>query len=423
MGEEMATKTRGQGEGSLFKDSRGLWNGVIELPSRDGKRRRKTIRSTDKDVVMQRMRKLQRELEENGDLHTADMTVGAWFSYWYTRIVVQEVRPKTAADYKTIIDKHVLPVMGTKRLAKLTPSHIREVTDRMVDNGGSPTSALKVHRVMSASFEAAVREGRIPKNPCEAMRAPRKSVAKLETLTGAEALYVFAKLREKTPPEGASEAQRKLAAFMKQYGARYGTAMLTGARRGELLGLEYDRVTDVLDLSWQLQRFTGPDALVGNPRVPSDYEYRHLYGGYYLTRPKSKAGWRIVPIIGPLQRLLADHINDNPAAGSKYGLVFARNNKPADPDWDSKTWKALLLSWGITKNVRLHDLRHGAVDMLYKANVPEDIISALVGHSTVSMTRAYQSRDLDRLRAAMTQFGDHFTQLGDSHSGTLEQAG
>lgn len=419
----MATKTRGKGEGSLFRDSRGLWTAIIELPPRDGKRRRKTIRNVDKDTVMQRMRKLQRELEDSGDLHTADMTVTAWFTYWYSRIVVQEVRPKTAVDYKNIIDKHVLPVLGAKRLGKLTPAQIREVTDQMVDKGMTTTTALKTHRVMAASFEAAVREGRIPKNPCEAMRAPRKAVTKLETLTGDEALFVFAKLRQTTAPDDASPEQHAEAAFMRQYGARYATAMLTGARRGELLGLEYDRVTDVIDLSWQLQRFTGPDARVGNPQVPADYEYRHLYGGYYLTRPKSKAGWRIVPIVGPLEQLLAGHLRDNLPADSKYGLVFARNGKPADPDWDSKMWKTLLKSWGINKNVRLHDLRHGAVDMLYKAGVAEDIISALVGHSTVGMTRAYQSRDIDRLRLAMTQFGDHFNQLGGSRSGTLEQAG
>jgi hypothetical protein len=39
-------------------------------------------------------------------------------------------------------------------------------------------------------------------------------------------------------------------------GSRIAAALFTGARQGELIGLELDRVTDELDLSWQLKRFS-----------------------------------------------------------------------------------------------------------------------------------------------------------------------
>lgn len=383
----MATKTRGQGEGSLFKDARGLWNAVIELPPRDGKRRRKTIRHKDKPVVVARMRELQRELEERGDLPTADMTVERWFGYWYTQIVLKEVRPKTAGGYKSIIDRHIIPNIGTHRLAKLSPTSIRTVTDSIVRNGGAHSSALKAHQVMSSAFEAAVREGRMSRNPCKQMAAPRKNVAKLEALNVEEAIRL---LRHVESDE--------------QYGARWAMALLTGARRGELLGLEWDRVTDVIDLSWQLQRLSLGE--LGNPIVPNDYEYRQVYGGLYLTRPKSRAGWRIIPLVEPLKTILDTHRRLNPPG--KYGLVFTRSSRPVDPDYDSKLWIKVLEASGIDKKVRLHDLRHSAVDLLYSAGVPEQVIIQLVGHSTVSMTRAYASRDVARLRQAMEMFGAQF---------------
>jgi len=388
----MATKTRGQGEGALFKDARGLWNAVIELPPRDGKRRRKTIRHKDKPVVVARMRELQRELEERGDLPTADMTVERWFGYWYTQIVLKEVRPKTAGGYKSIIDRHIIPNIGTHRLAKLSPTSIRTVTDSIVRNGGAHSSALKAHQVMSSAFEAAVREGRMSRNPCKQMAAPRKNVAKLEALDLREAIDLLKQLEDD-----------------KEYGARWAMALLTGARRGEVLGLEWDRVTDVIDLSWQLQRLSlGP---VGEPVVPNDYEYRHVYGGLYLTRPKSRAGWRVIPLVEPLKGYLEAHRRNNPPG--KYGLVFTRSGRPVDPDYDSKLWIKKLESSGIQKKIRLHDLRHSAVDLLYVARVPEQVIIQIVGHSTVSMTRAYASRDVPRLRQAMEMFGAQFM-LGET---------
>lgn len=388
----MATKTRGKGEGGLFKDARGLWNAVIELPPRDGKRRRKTIRHKDKPVVVARMRELQRELEERGDLPTADMTVERWFGYWYTQIVLKEVRPKTAGGYKSIIDRHIIPNIGKNRLAKLSPTSIRTVTDSIVRNGGAHSSALKAHQVMSSAFEAAVREGRMSRNPCKQMAAPRKNVAKLEALNVEEAMRLLHHVESD-----------------EQYGARWAMALLTGARRGELLGLEWDRVTDVIDLSWQLQRLSLGE--LGEPVVPNDYEFRHLYGGLYLTRPKSRAGWRVIPLVEPLKSILEKHRAMNPPG--KYGLVFTRSGRPVDPDYDSKLWIKELEASGIQKKVRLHDLRHSAVDLLYSAGVPEQVIIQLVGHSTVSMTRAYASRDVTRLRQAMEMFGAQFM-LGET---------
>lgn len=43
-----------------------------------------------------------------------------------------------------------------------------------------------------------------------------------------------------------------------------------------------------------------------------------------------------------------------------------------------------------TKKVRVHDLRHTAVDMMLEAGIPEDVVQELVGHSDVAMTRRYK---------------------------------
>jgi hypothetical protein len=280
--------TRGKGESSVYKDGRGYWTVAVELPPLDGKRRRRVIRNKDKGIVLAKLDETRAELRKRGDIPTVNMTVEQWFTYWYEQIAVREVRPKTAERYRQITYKWVIPTIGSARLAGLSATIIRRVSDAMLRAGQSPDSANLAHRIMSASLEWAVREGRLGVNPAKMMAAPRKGVPDLDVLDLQETLDVYAHVRDNGGPEF----------------ALWATTLLTGARRGEIIGLEVDRISDVLDISWQLQRFTwqhgcggeclrlrGADCPERHIQAPADYEYRHVKGGLFLTRPKSKNGW------------------------------------------------------------------------------------------------------------------------------------
>lgn len=365
-----------------------FYQGSIELPSHDGKtRRRKVIRDKNKKHLIERLSKLGDELRQRGDLPTASQTVEQWFTYWLEKVVTPNKRPNTVANYRGVVNKHIVPAIGSAKLDKLTATHMNRVIDRMADLGLSNTYQLNAYRIMQVSFAAAIREKRISQNPTALILAPLKDIPEIEVLNRDEAFHLLRFARQRKPE-----------------GTRWATSLLTGARRGEVIGLEADRVSNVLDLSWQLQRLAtgarGTQGQVGKPRVPADYEYRHLEGGLYLTRPKSRAGWRIVPLVPSVRALLEEHLEEFPPGPN--GLVFTNQGRPIDPDQDSRNWRTFLAESGIQKNVRLHDLRHTAVDMMYLAGVPEDIIMEIVGHSTRMVTRGYKSRgNEERLRNAM----------------------
>jgi integrase len=415
----MPKSTRGKGEGALFKDARGYWTATVELPQRDGKRRRKTVRARDKEAAKRMLLALHKDLMDNGDLPTTDQTVAQWFDYWFKKIAQPEVRPKTAEGYRTITYNHIIPTIGNIRLSKVSARSLRTVTDRItspVHSAGegkplralSPTYALQVHRVMSIALEAAVREKRITSNPAKSMNAPRKALMTIDALTLQEGVDAIRTFRQ----DG-------------EYGARWATALLTGARRGEVLGLEIDRVGESLDLSWQLQRMLfehgcatrddgkhscrwtrGAECPERKITAPADYEYRSIGGGLYLTRPKSRSGWRVIPLVDPLRTILAQHIEANPPIN---GLVFTRGGKPVDPDYDTKLWKKWMEANMPGRDVKLHGLRHTTADLLYLAGVPEDLITEILGHSTRAMSRAYKSKGNDlRLRQAMASMSAMF---------------
>lgn len=406
-----------KGMGALYKDARGYWTGAITLPSRDGKRRRKVIRSKDRNEVITALEDLKRELRENGDIDTRDITVKQWFTYWLDNIVDAELRPKTAERYRNITEHWVIPIIGGKKLRQLTSAGIRSVTDTMVREGGSPTTALTAHRIMSVAIEWAVREGRISKNPAKLMAAPRKAASTLDALDLQEALDLYTHVRDAGGP-----------GF-----ALWATTLLTGARRGEVIGLEVDRVADQLDISWQLQRLTwrhGCDPACGYKRgaecparrlnLPNDYEYRPVKGGLFLTRPKSKNGWRIVPLVDPLAGILDEHLRAHPPGAN--GLVFTNAGEPIDPSAHSRAWRTLLAETGIEKNVRLHDIRHTTIDLLTIAGVPDDVIVQIAGHASRMQTNAYKRRnDIPRMRLGMAALSELFNQPDRARSGTLER--
>jgi integrase len=152
-------------------------------------------------------------------------------------------------------------------------------------------------------------------------------------------------------------------------------------------------VTGHLDLSWQLLRITDITT------APGDYEYRHLQGTFYLTRPKSQSGARAIPLVEPLKSILALHMQ-----GRGDGLVFTRNGQPWDPDGATEAWAKLLAEAGLPDNVVLHGARHTSVDLLHAAGVDWETIKDIVGHSDKKMSLAYRSKpDMKRLSVALEQ--------------------
>lgn len=385
---------RGKGEGSIYRDGRGYWTAVVELPpGPNGQRRRKPIRSKSKQKVIEQLAAMKNDLRERGDLPTADQTAGQWFSYWLREVAKKSVRPNTFDGYVRVIEKYTIPVIGQVKLAKLTPAHIRRVHNHMIDDLElSSTYALLAHRAIARSLTVAVREGRIGRNPATLTDAPRKATSQQEALELGEAITVLEHVL-----------------LDPHMGARWATGLLTGARRGEVIGMEVDRVTDVIDLSWQLQRLP-LTAHTGRPDVPADYEYRHLIGGLYLTRPKSSAGWRTVPLVEPLRSILDRHLEAAPP--NPWGLVFTHRDRPLDPDQDSNRWRDVLAAAGVDRDVPLHGLRHTAIDLLLAAGVPEDLIPQIVGHSSRAQSRAYKTKgavQMQRLTLALEQYSALFT--------------
>ena len=224
--------TRGKGEGSIYKRaSDGMWVTSIELPAGlDGKRRRKVVARKDKAAVVTEMRKIQAELAKSGDLPTSSITLEKWAAHWLDKIAPKDIKPRTLAGYRTVVDGYIVPLLGKKMLGKLSAQDVRRLHDVMASTpkdpklrGGdvpdgtvmlSSTYTLLAHNALSVMLGAAMREGKISANPCDMVNRPRKRVVEQQALSTGQAIELLAHL--------APRADRAL----------WATYLLTGARRG-----------------------------------------------------------------------------------------------------------------------------------------------------------------------------------------------
>ena len=399
-------KRRATGEPKPYRRADGMWRVALELPSPDGSRRRKYFVAKTEGALKLKLKEAKRDLLKNGDLSTASVTVATWMNLWFNAISLKKIAPRTASAYRSQINNYVIPSIGKIRLDKLTAAQ----------GFLSSTTANNTYRMLRVALTYAEREGRITKNPAMLADAPRKAAANLAVLTAVDGVKVLDSVSR------------------DRMGSRWATALLTGARQGEVIGLELDRVTDVLDLSWQLQRITwehgcggtcgrkrGTDCPKQKITHPADWEYRRLgTSGLCLTRPKSAAGWRIIPLVEPLKTIIERRIAVAATEPNPYGLVWTADPKfnkggakgtvrvaqpldgsPIDPSRDNLAWHAVLARAGID-SVPLHAARHTTASLLLAANVPETIVTSILGHSSFAVSRSYMTVDRKQLGIALT---------------------
>lgn len=400
---------RAKQSGGLYqRASDGMWCAQIELPSADpGKRRRKVIVRARRADALSALREAKRDLERAGDLPTASPTLAQWCDLWWRRHAMKRLKVSTRPTYQSKIEQYIKPAIGKVRLDKLAVDHVYRLHDYITDTKGlSPTTALGAHRVLSAMLADAELEGRIGHNVASLARKPKPAVHKKTYLDNAQARTLLLSARDHDETEA----------------ARWAVAILTGMRQGERLGLtidELDFTRDTITVARQLRRLpfqhgcgdrSGGAWPCGRKRggncpdrrldVPADQEVVPVEGGLYLTRPKTKAGWRVIPMVGLLRDILERYIEQHPPG--MQGLIFTRDGgRPLDPAQDTDEWDAALRRAGLP-DVDGHSARHTCNTVLTELGVPVDVRRAILGHASNAINEAVYTHTSDaRVAEAM----------------------
>ncbi|AER26336.1 tyrosine integrase [Mycobacterium phage Fionnbharth] len=405
----MATKRRAPGEGGLFKRADGMWVGRVDVPTADGRRRRRVVYSRDKAVAAEKLRKLRNDVAEGRVSSSPTMTLGAWLDQWLD-IHGPHVRPTTRRHHEQSIRLYIKPHIGDRRLDKLTLDDVEKMLRAVAAR--STKSAQKAHQTLSQALKEAERRGLVYRNVAAIVRKPRHTPRQREALTVDQARHIISTAIDLEPAAGPHLATRWAAAF------------LTGARQAELLGLTWDRVdldAGTIDLAWQLQQLQHVHGC-GEPdddgewpcgrvrpgwcpsrrwELPAGFEHKVVHRSLAFTRPKTRAGTRIVPLAEPLRLMLVEHAKRS--GPNPHNLVWHYpDGRPIGPRDDLHAWRVLLAAAGVDP-VPLHSARHTTATLLLAAGVDAHVVSAILGHSDVIVTRGYQHVDLTLARQAAGQ--------------------
>lgn len=386
-------KRRTYGEGSVYQrasDSR--WVGTVEAGyTETGARRRLTVTAKTEAEAKRRLKERRRQLEAEGSPVTGRTTVKAWADQWL-EITARTSRPKTHVTDKGAVSKWIVPTIGHKRLDQLTPADVRAVAAAIRAGNNSTSTLRRYHGVLIRLLKAAIQEGHNVPSRVIAVEAPAPSVTDRQALRTDQAILMLATATQTHPNV-----------------SRWGAALLQGMRRAEALGLTWPAVNldaNTLTVSWQLQALPYVDKRdhAKGFRVPDGYEARQLRASLHLVRPKSRAGWRVIPLVPWMSDALA--VWREIAPPSPHGLVWpGPDGGPADTRDDFQEWLDLQAEAGVAhpsgRPYFLHEARHTTATLLMELGVPESVRIAIMGHSSIAVTRGYEYASQDEARKAL----------------------
>jgi integrase len=341
---------RGKGEGSIYRrTSDNRWVAQIESGRSPAGRRRyaRAVRRTRKDAQTA-LKELQRAADAGltpGQSSTVETFLGWWLDH-----ALGDVTAATSARYRRAVNDWIAPHIGTIRLNKLSPAHVQMMLVRLEENGLSPKSRSLARDILARALRWAEQTNVVGRNVARIVQGPKSTRKISDALTATEAQAVLAKAK--------GDRLEALAVV----------ALRLGVRQGEALGLRWEDV---------------------------DLEAGELT----VARSKTRAGERTVPLVAGTATALREHrrrqLEERVAAGPLWidtGFVFTtQQGKPIHPRIALGWWHQLTLAAGVGRR-RFHAARHTTAVLLLDQGVSLETVSAVLGHSNLSITADVYAR-------------------------------
>src|SRR5262245_60430929 len=116
-------RRRGRKEGSIYQRADGRWTAVVSVGYRNGKRVRKQLYGATRGEVQGKLTKTLNDQQLGLPVGMKPQTVGTFLTGWLKGTAKPRLRPRTFSDYKSIVEKHLIPALGKVSLQRLGPEH------------------------------------------------------------------------------------------------------------------------------------------------------------------------------------------------------------------------------------------------------------------------------------------------------------
>ena len=349
---------RGAGEGTIRQRSDGRWEARVLVTDPSGCRARRSLLGRTRAAVAAKLAEAQQAEASGLAAATSRMSLGDYLASWLDAIEPR-VRPRTYESYELIVRVHLAPALGHAALARLTPPQVQAFLNAKTRAGCSPRTVAYIRAVLRQALGQAERWGLVTRNVAKLADAPRVPRREIRPLDPTEARTFIEAIRG------------------DRLEGLYVTALGTGLRQGELLGLSWRDV----------------DLDAGTLRVRQALQRNRT--GLVLVEPKSATSHRAVALPAVVVTALRAHrvrqLEERLAAAGRWPddareLVFLSTiGTPLEGVNVTRRFQALLVDAGLPRQ-RFHDLRHACATLLLAQGVAPRVVMETLGHSQISLT-------------------------------------
>lgn len=352
-------------QGRVFKAE--TWGFIFDLPRVDGVRQQyKRQGYRTKAEAADAMRQA---IDDFGKVAGTSLTLERFINEKWWPVHSVDLKSSTTRAYRTILNRHIIPRLGKRRVAELDIVTIKEFRADLIASGLASNTVRNALTVLKAICRSAVEHRLLAENPSLAVKHKK---------TNGTAM----KIRALSPAQLAA-----LLSYWKGdpiFSVVYAAAM-TGMRRGEVLGLWWEDV----------------DLDAGVLEVK-----RNLISVAYaveMTTPKSETSQRRVYL--PPQ--LVSHLRALRASQAAGGVcsphVFVdEKGEPFHPDYIRQRYRRRMAAWS-GPTIRFHDLRHTWATITLDSGVGINAVSEMLGHHDAGFTYSVYGHALPNSRSTAAE--------------------
>jgi len=327
-------------QGSIVKRS-DIYYAVYRIGDKQKWEKVSPVKKEAEKVLAERLH----DLNTNVVPEQPDILFKAFAAKWLADYAKVSVKKSTFDSYAAIFRLHLIPTFGNLNLRRISGAHIQAfVAAKVSKHGLSPKSVVNMLIPLKEMFKHATHWGYVRYDPSIAVKRPRVEQEEMDFLNPEEIAPFLQHVRP-------------------QYHALFLTAILTGMRRGELLGLKWG------DIDWRSSQIS---------------VRRSLYKGTFVS-PKSQNSVRRIIMSPTLKQYLEQHRLMAPQ--SELELVFCTDEgNPLDPDNMVKREFLTALDRAGIRRIRFHDLRHTFASLLIANGENIKFVQYQLGHASATTT-------------------------------------
>lgn len=305
------------------------------------------------------------------------------------------LKPNTIAGYARDIER-IDAALGHIKLEELRSGHISSFYSNLQEDGinkhtGGKLDAVSIgsiHRTLSAVLGKAVKWGYIMSNPTSLAERPRQPQKEARFLDEADARRLLMLLQDEPI----------------KWRAMITFDLLSGLRRGELLGLRWQDVNfeDQTIRICQTSNYTASKGIyTGTPKTAMSKRPLHLTPAVFTLLSEYKL-WQDTQRIALGDAWMEVEGDDR---------IFTRDDgQPMFPTSITQWFHEFVVRTGLP-SVSVHSLRHTYASLMLADGVPLVIVSGQLGHAKASTTANIYGHVIASAQARALQTFDKFTDV------------